>query len=382
MEIQILSLREGDMKLDNVKGKGFRKNRKLQFTKKETENVSIRRKINLAFKMVSFFTIILGLMSINSLHRIYQNIDFTSSKLIQTQYQTAVISNVIVFLLFAAVWIIVGRVLSRGNGVPPMDVVQSVESVTKGNLTVKLVEGIRDEEEENFIKTYNNMLDSLVNMISQVKKISYKMSIFSIQLSDMARKAKLISNHVSDTASQLVQEAASQTQEEMGTGFNTDQISQKIQQIALTGDRIKKAAAQITNHVQKGHQQVEQVVIKMKKCKQNLVSNSDKQAVSTSEKELIENIEQVSEIANTFNIIIQQTAEMHVEVDQGMYVVQNMIMGSQQMIEAAMGISAIVQSATGSTHEQTVIIDTVVKLAQEQANMAKDLEQCIEKYKI
>jgi methyl-accepting chemotaxis protein len=168
--------------------------------------------------------------------------------------RTILIRMLIVSIILALLGIIIGRIISQRIAIPIIAGVKLTQTVSKGNLTVKVDDKhlkLRDETGD-LAKAISEMTDNLSNIVGKVHTSTSSISAGSVQLSSTAHQ---LSNGASQQAaaaeevSASMEQMSSNIQQNADNSMQTEKIARKVAIDAEESGKVVVEAVSAMNRI-------------------------------------------------------------------------------------------------------------------------------------
>lgn len=236
----------------------------------------------------------------NYIDDIYKIIDARASTLDQMLRKNVIYTLVFTVVLFG-IAIVIAVVLSRKISLPIRKMEESIKEDEDGNITIKNVEIVSNDEIGELAKAVNAMMSNFRKLIEKVSATSAQVSAKSRELALIAEENTHAAQQMAVTIEGLAEISASQAED-------TETSAESIDQMARSYAEIVRQTQEVTGAVDKtkvlSNEGLRAVQETRSKLQENIAATKKvEQAISA----LAEQTEDIVQIVNTINAISTQT---------------------------------------------------------------------------
>ncbi|MFD3449861.1 methyl-accepting chemotaxis protein [Microbacteriaceae bacterium 4G12] len=232
-----------------------------------------------------------------------------SSALANKATDTTILWTIVIFVINVVVGLVIAWILSRRISRPIASVVTNMKEVSHGNLAVEDVNIESKDETGQLGEALNEMTANLRAIVSQVTHSSQQVAAASEELTASAEESAQAANHVSASATGVVQGTAKQNQEIDEAVSIVEQMSVNIQHIATSANDVSSTADKTASAAQNGTKVIEGAVNQIKNI-EKIVGNSAQvvETLGDRSKEIGQIVDVISNIAEQTNLLALNAA--------------------------------------------------------------------------
>ena len=276
---------------------------------------------------------------------------------------------VAVFLLLGALisYYIIQMIMKPINSL-----IKVTEEVSTGNLTVKVP--IKSNDELGTLgKAFNDMIESLIQLISKLNLTSNKLAGSSEHLAINITQVSDITNNVNTSMEEMASGAEIQMTSIKESSIATDEIASGIQYVAEKLSEASESSTEATNNAEEGNIYLQQGISEMENISKTVETNSilvqQLGQKSTEINVIIDVIKGISEQTNLLALNASIEAARAGEYGKGFSVVAQEI---RKLAEASKTSTSKISEILSSIQEETSKLITAMELEEKQT--AKGLE--------
>ncbi|KEO82801.1 hypothetical protein EL26_13720 [Tumebacillus flagellatus] len=192
-------------------------------------------------------------------------------------------------------------ILVRVSTKPLQSIVDVVQKVSQGDLTVKPVKLKANDDIGQLGASVNTMIDSLRTVITSVEETSSQMAASAEQLTASAEQSSQAAEHTAVTMQELAEGTDKQVQSTDETDHIVRALAAGASQIAARSETVSQTAQRASRAAEEGNRSIHKTVEQMKSISQSVNGSSA----------IIENLEthaqNIGEIVSTIEGIAAQT---------------------------------------------------------------------------
>lgn len=283
-------------------------------------------------------------------------------------------TSIIMGIVGIVVLVLVITGIARGLVKPILQVVEQVKEIAQGNLTVGKLEVKSKDEIGQLALAMNEMTDNTRALIRDATMISDQVASYSEELMTSTHEINEGIEHVLTTAEELASGSTVQAQ-------HAGETLEKIQQVELNVNQIKRYIEEMTNRSQKtedssqkGVQSAEQSIQGMGTMEERVSSTARVvQELGEKSKEIRRILEVINDIANQTNLLALNAAIEAAragEHGKGFSVVADEVRKlAEQSAESTGQISNIIDSVLRESHLAEQAMNGVVQEVQSSSTM-------------
>jgi methyl-accepting chemotaxis protein len=333
----------------------------------------------------------------------------------------------ILFLgLFSLIWgVLSGKVFGLYITRSIKDLMNATSVISKGDLRQK-ISVLSQDELGSLASTFNMMIESLVGMIEEVKKVADTIYDSAINLSATSQEMNASTQEISSTVQHIAKGAEVQAQMGIQTNSVTKDLAESIDIVASKADEANKFAQEVFNKAQEGSQHTLQAVTRMTDVAQKIdkasrlvqgfrertleINNAVRHITSIAQQthllalnatieaaragehgrgfavvaeevrklshETRKLAEQISSLSDTINLesaeVLESMSQSNASAAQSREVVTSASTALQDILNVVQGNVTQVQEITRLTKEQTTSAARLVEAIEEIARIAED----------
>lgn len=211
-------------------------------------------------------------------------------------FVTAGIGSVVIIAL------IVG-LIARNITKPVEEITAFAETMADGDLTQQLnkVYLKRKDEIGRLAKSFDNMVNNLKKLITQISDSVSNASSSSEELAAIAEESSSAADHVAKSANEVAANTDLQITAVEKAATTVEQISISVQSVADNTKNVAELSDETVNAINRGQEAIRQAVEQM-----NYINNATKEIAKTLNK-LTDSSNQITEITNVISGISEQT---------------------------------------------------------------------------
>lgn len=181
---------------------------------------------------------------------------------IATAQTTATSIMIIVLIIAVIVGGVLGVIISRMITIPIRQLVSASQTITDGDLTRDVEVNTKDEVGMLAV-TFQQMLESLRDLVGQTQNIAEKVSLTSQQLSSSAHEINTSTEEISSTVQQIAASSAKQAEATETTSKIIEDISTTIKENASAAQSASVISVEATQKARSGRKTAEKTNEKM-----------------------------------------------------------------------------------------------------------------------
>ena len=278
--------------------------------------------------------------------------------------------------IIVAIFLVLGALISyyiiRMIMNPINSLIDVTEEVSKGNLSVKVP--IKSNDELGILgKAFNDMIESLIKLISKLNLTSNKLAQSSENLAINITQVSDITNNVNKSMEEMAAGAEIQMTSIKESSIATDEIASGIQYVAEKLSEASESSTEATNNAEEGNIYLQQGISEMENISKTVEENSilvQQLGQKSSEiNVIIDVIKGISEQTNLLALNASIEAARAGEYGKGFSVVAQEI---RKLAEASKTSTSKISEILSSIQEETTKLINAMKLEEKQT--AKGLE--------
>jgi methyl-accepting chemotaxis protein len=232
--------------------------------------------------------------------RIKQNVDVTDN-----MHVILGVIDISIFILACIATFFVTRRISR----PLRQVVESAQTIAKGDLRIQTIQYDSNDEIGDMLKAFAMMTDNLRNVISQVAKAAEQVAAASEELTASSEQSAQAAGQVAETVTNVAMGAANQLSAVGQTISIVGEMASSVHQIANTANAVFLQAGETAQAASVGGEAVRQAANQMELIKSSVTQSAQVvQNLGVRSQQIGQIIDVISGIAGQTNLLALNAA--------------------------------------------------------------------------
>ncbi|GAE36814.1 methyl-accepting chemotaxis protein [Halalkalibacter akibai] len=240
------------------------------------------------------------------------SIEEEAQKLYETNNTDTTRAEFILLMLFitcTVLAIIIGWYFTRLITKPIHNMLESVQKISKGDLTVEPVKILSNDELGQLGLAMNKMTENLNNLVNRIQRTGEEVAASSEELTASAEESKHASQQMSALAQDVAEDSEKQFENVSQVTLAIQELTNGIAQINESSHEMKQLAQSSTNYSGEGTNSILQVVNQMNSINSDFAkTNATIELLGSRSKEIGDITQLITDIADQTNLLALNAA--------------------------------------------------------------------------